>query len=164
MTRFKAGQRARMQRLVVKALRIVEEKRLYQKLIEAPDFKKRPLQERLRIQRGAVLEPYMLIYRNVSVPQYVDLRIDPSDRSGERLPDHFELPDDGVERAEEVDQLTEVRIDDIARERLACLLEFAENPVLRALKVLRRMDKMVETQAGHTSLLFWLTKPTHRFR
>lgn len=90
MTRFKAGQRARMQRLVEKALRMVEEKRLYQKLTEAPDFKKRPLQERLRIQRGAVLEPYMLIYRNVSVPQYVDLRIDPSDRAygsfmGERV-------------------------------------------------------------------------------
>ena len=79
-----------MQRLVEKALRMVEEKRLYQKLTEAPDFKKRPLQERLRIQRGAVLEPYMLIYRNVSVPQYVDLRIDPSDRAygsfmGERV-------------------------------------------------------------------------------
>ena len=52
MKRFKAGQRARMQRLVEKALRMVEEKRLYQKLTEAPDFKKRPLQERLRIQRG----------------------------------------------------------------------------------------------------------------
>ena len=53
-------------------------------------------------------------------------------------------------RAVEIDQFAEVGVNDVARERLPRLLKLAENPVLRALEVLRCMDKVVETQAGHT--------------
>lgn len=78
--RFSIAQKARMDRLIAKAREMVAERKMYQQLLEAPDFKDRSLQEQLRIQRGAVLQRYMTIYRNFANLYYLDLNIDPNDR------------------------------------------------------------------------------------
>ncbi len=81
LERFKAAQQARMERLVAKAYEMVNEMKMYQELLKAPDFKDRPAAEQLRIQRGAVLQRYMTIYRNFANLFYVDATIDPNDRA-----------------------------------------------------------------------------------
>lgn len=78
--RFEAGQQARMQRLVAKAYGMVAERRMYQELLEAADFKTRPLKEQLKIRRGAIAQRYMTIYRNFANLYYMDPTIDPNDR------------------------------------------------------------------------------------
>lgn len=78
--RFQTAQKARMDRLIAKAREMVAERKMYQQLLEAPDFEDRSLQEQLRIQRGAVLQRYMTIYRNFANLYYLDLNIDPNDR------------------------------------------------------------------------------------
>ena len=81
LKRFKAAQQARMDRLVAKAYEMVEEKKMYRKLLQAPDFKDRPAREQLRIERGAIMQRYMTIYRNFANLFYVDATIDPNDRA-----------------------------------------------------------------------------------
>ena len=78
--RFQTAQRARMDRLIAKAREMVAERKMYQQLLEAPDFEDRSVQEQLRIQRGAVLQRYMTIYRNFANLYYLDLNQDPNDR------------------------------------------------------------------------------------
>jgi len=78
--RFNIAQKARMNRLIAKAREMVAERKMYQQLLEAPGFKDRSLKEQLRIQRGAVLQRYMTIYRNFANLYYLDLSIDPNDR------------------------------------------------------------------------------------
>ena len=78
--RFKAAQAARMQRLIAKAFSMVEERKMYQKLLAAPDFSERTPREQLKIRRGAIVQRYMTIYRDFSSLYYVDPTFDPDDR------------------------------------------------------------------------------------
>ncbi|MDA2934669.1 lysophospholipase [Acidobacteria bacterium AH-259-D05] len=80
LKRFEAGQEARMQRLIAKAYGMVTERKMYQKLLNAPDFNQRPPQEQLKIQRGAIVQRYMTIYRNFANLYYMIPTIDPNDR------------------------------------------------------------------------------------
>ena len=81
LKRFKEAQDARMERLVAKAYEMVAEKKMYRKLLQSSDFKDRSVQEQLRIQRGAIMQRYMTIYRNHANLYYVDPTIDPNDRA-----------------------------------------------------------------------------------
>ena len=78
--RFTVAQKARMKRLIEKAFALVRERKMYQELLKAPDFSQRPLLERLRIERGAMTQRYMVIYRNWANLHPADMSIDPSDR------------------------------------------------------------------------------------
>lgn len=80
LKRFQAGKEERMRRLVEQAKGYVAEKKFYKKLMEQPDFKKRPLYEQIQIERRAIIQRYMVIYRVMAIPKYTDLSIDPSDR------------------------------------------------------------------------------------
>lgn len=78
--RFTAAQQARMDRLIAKARAMVAERRMYQELLKAPHFSQRPLLERLRIERAAIAQRYMVIYRNWANLHPAVMSIDPSDR------------------------------------------------------------------------------------
>ncbi len=78
--RFKAAQAARMQRLIARAREMVAERKMYQKLLAAPDFNQRSPREQLKIRRGAIMQRYMTIYRDFSSLYYVDPNFDPDDR------------------------------------------------------------------------------------
>ena len=80
LRRFEAAQQARMKHLIEKAYGIVAERQGYQKLLNAPDFKEKHPQEQLRIQRGAIVQRYMTIYRNFANLYYMIPTIDPDDR------------------------------------------------------------------------------------
>jgi len=80
LRRFEAAQQARMKHLMEKAYGIVAERQRYQKLLNAPDFKEKHPQEQLRIQRGAIVQRYMTIYRNFANLYYMIPTIDPDDR------------------------------------------------------------------------------------
>lgn len=88
LKRFEAGQQARMERLVQKAFTLVRERQFYAKLLAEPDFKQRSIDEQLRIQRGAIVQRYMTIYRNYANLYFMDASIDPNDRvsGGNRQP------------------------------------------------------------------------------
>jgi alpha-beta hydrolase superfamily lysophospholipase len=79
-SRFAAAQQMRMNRLIGIARSMIDERKTYQRLLDSADYKNLPVQEQLKIQRGAIVQRYMTIYRNWSNMKYTDLDIDPSDR------------------------------------------------------------------------------------
>ena len=80
LRRFEAAQQGWMQKLIAKAYGMVAERQRYQKLLYAPDFSEKHPQEQLRIQRGAIVQRYMTIYRNFANLYYMIPTIDPDDR------------------------------------------------------------------------------------
>lgn len=78
--KYEAAQEARMQRLVAQAREYVREQNMYREMMKDPNFHKRPVWERIMIQRRAVTERIMVIYRREASLKYTDLSLDPSDR------------------------------------------------------------------------------------
>ena len=72
---FRAEQRARCERL---------DRAAQERIDEATYFKKKlgtaPAEERARLARHALQRPYLLIYRTLADPRYLDPRLDPSER------------------------------------------------------------------------------------
>ena len=91
LERYEAGQHARMQRLDAKARSLIAREKFYQKLVEAPDFKQRPLSEQLNIERQAIECHWMVIHRSSADPRFTDLSLDPNDRlvGSNQGPFHF---------------------------------------------------------------------------
>ncbi len=80
LTRYRIAQLARVQRLDAKARSMIAREKFYQKLMEAPDFRQRPLSEQLAVERQAVQSQWLFIRRCQADPRYTDLSVDPSDR------------------------------------------------------------------------------------
>lgn len=81
LERVQRGKEARMQRLIETARKMVREKKFYQQYMKSTEYQQLPEYDRIRIERAAIVERYLLIYRKWAVPKYLDLRIDPSDRT-----------------------------------------------------------------------------------
>ncbi|WP_319799123.1 hypothetical protein [Nitrobacter sp.] len=75
LERYRAAQRARVERLDGKAKFHVAEQARYKAMMEAPGFDKLPLDEQIYITRRAVVGHYMIIYRTEANPAYCDLSI-----------------------------------------------------------------------------------------
>ncbi|MBI4482462.1 MAG: alpha/beta fold hydrolase [Acidobacteria bacterium] len=80
LKKYRAAQVERIKRIDARAHAIIEEERRYQELMKKPDFKDRPLKERLEFERRAQPLRLLTVYRKVAEPKYTDLSIDPSDR------------------------------------------------------------------------------------
>lgn len=78
--RFRKAQQERAARLDALARSYIAEQNYYKRLMQRDDFKQRPLEEQIFIQRRAVLGRWMMIYRTEADLRYTDLSIDPSDR------------------------------------------------------------------------------------
>jgi alpha-beta hydrolase superfamily lysophospholipase len=93
LERFQVAQAGRMARLTQQAYNMVAERRMYQKALEAPDFKQRPLHERLKIERGAIVQRYITIYRTYANLMYNDPSVASNDRepgaAGSTRTDHY---------------------------------------------------------------------------
>jgi len=81
LKRFRDAQKIRAHRLDVLARSMIQQQRHYQNLMKSSDFKNLPLKERLEIERKAAAMPLMIIYGTEADPRYMDLSLDPSDRS-----------------------------------------------------------------------------------
>ncbi|MGH7894939.1 MAG: alpha/beta hydrolase [Candidatus Binatia bacterium] len=75
LTAFRAGQRARCERLDRAALERIEEAAYFKKKLGAA-----PAEERAQLARHALQRPYLLIYRTLADPRYLDPTLDPSER------------------------------------------------------------------------------------
>jgi hypothetical protein len=92
VTRFRAGQRARVARLDAIAHKWLTEGRAAEQERKAPGFGELPFEERQRVERRAAFEPVMVIYRTMANLNYTDRRLDPSDREyGSLLSDRPDL-------------------------------------------------------------------------
>ena len=80
LKKYREAQVERVKRLDALAQAMVAEEHYHQELMQRPDFKNRPLKERLNIEKRAQPLRLMTIYRRVAEPKYTDLSIDPSDR------------------------------------------------------------------------------------
>lgn len=81
LERYRAAQRARVQRLDAIARARVEEKRKNESLVAAPDFASRPLAEQTAIRRRAAASKFLTIYRTDANPLQCDLTLEqPSTR------------------------------------------------------------------------------------
>lgn len=78
--KYRAAQVERMKRLDAKARRMLEEEKRSKKMMESPDFKKKPLAEQLEIERRAVENQFMAVHRTEADLRFTDLSLDPSDR------------------------------------------------------------------------------------
>ena len=78
--KYAAAQEARMNRLVHQAREYVREQNMYRDLMKDPFFKRRPAWEQIMIERRAVTERIMPIYRREASLKYTDLSLDPNDR------------------------------------------------------------------------------------
>lgn len=97
LARYRAAQKVRMDRLVARARALVEEKKRNRRLMESPGFKSLPPYEQAQIQRRAVTEQYIIVYRRTARPHYVDLTVDASDRlvGGQGITDRPDLANYG---------------------------------------------------------------------
>ncbi len=79
---FRAGQRARCERLDRQALTWCEEAAFFRRRLGVPDEPATPLPpaERMLMTRRALQRRYLLIYRTLADPRYLDLSLDPSER------------------------------------------------------------------------------------
>ena len=79
---FRAGQRARCERLDRQALAWCEEAAFFRRRMGASDEGVKPASaaERMLVARRALQRRYMLIYRTLADPRYLDLSLDPSER------------------------------------------------------------------------------------
>jgi len=80
LSRYRAAQTARVQRLDAIAHRIIDEQNIYRAMTAEPAFAKEPEERRREILRRASLGRLMRIYRTDANPAYVDLSISPSPR------------------------------------------------------------------------------------
>jgi pimeloyl-ACP methyl ester carboxylesterase len=78
--RYQAGQEARLQRLDALARSMIESEKFYKKMADAPDFKQRPLEEQLSIERRAIECHWMVLRRVQADLHWTDMSYDPSDR------------------------------------------------------------------------------------
>lgn len=91
LERFEKGQQARRQRVVDKALAIFRERQSYEKFMQSPVFGKLDRYEQIQIQRKAIANHYLVIYRLLAIPEFTDLSLNPDDRvvgsNGSNRPD-----------------------------------------------------------------------------
>jgi alpha-beta hydrolase superfamily lysophospholipase len=80
LARFRAGQRARVQRLDALARQSIDEQRRTEALIASSGFSALSTREQLKLRQRAAAGNIMTIWRTMADPGYVDLSIDPSDR------------------------------------------------------------------------------------
>ncbi|HEY2389503.1 MAG TPA: alpha/beta hydrolase [Candidatus Binatia bacterium] len=82
LAEFRAGQRARCERLDRQALAWCEEAAYFRRRMGMPDDGAKPATpaERMLVARRALQRRYMLIYRTLADPRYLDLTLDPSER------------------------------------------------------------------------------------
>jgi len=83
--RYRAAQRARVQRLDKVAREHVEARTAQRHTIITADFGTRPWAEQARALRGAVVCPYMVVYRTEADLRAFDLSLDPSERDAGTL-------------------------------------------------------------------------------
>ena len=81
IARYRAAQKSRMAGLDRWAQALIREQKHYQKVMQQPEFKKLPEQQRQWIQRNALTQRMMAVYRTWADLRYMDLAIDPSDRT-----------------------------------------------------------------------------------
>jgi hypothetical protein len=75
-----AAQTDRMNRLVAKARQLESDKRRAADLMKDPFFGRRSEYEQIKIEREALVEPIMTIYRKKASLKFTDLSLDPNDR------------------------------------------------------------------------------------
>ncbi len=80
IARYRAAQRARMERLDQWARALIAEQNQYKELMEQPEFKNLPWEQQQWIERNALTGRKMTVYRTWADLRYMDLIIDPSDR------------------------------------------------------------------------------------
>src|SRR5262249_19343111 len=81
LAEFRAAQRARCERIDRQALEWCEEAAYYRtKLKDAGETGRMSAPERSRVARHALQRRYLLIYRTLADPRYLDLTLDPSQR------------------------------------------------------------------------------------
>lgn len=85
VARYRSAQRARVARLDEMARQFIDQRNESRMSMVLPDFGKRPWKERSRIQRHAVVCPYMIIYRTEADLRMFDTSLDPSDRDAGSL-------------------------------------------------------------------------------
>jgi hypothetical protein len=69
-----------MDRLVAQARQLVQAQQLARELMQDPFFARRSAYEQIQIERVAVTEHVMTVYRKEANPKYTDLTLDPNDR------------------------------------------------------------------------------------
>jgi len=85
VARYRAAQRARVQRLDDAARAHLRQRGAARASIGATDFAQRPPAEQARALRGAVICPYMIVYRTEADLRAFDLSLDPSEREAGSL-------------------------------------------------------------------------------
>ena len=80
LAEFRAGQRARCERIDRQALEWAEEAAYFRGKLKGDSFAKMDSDEQNRARRYGLQRRYLLIYRTLSDPRYLDLSIDPSQR------------------------------------------------------------------------------------
>ncbi|MFI5364787.1 MAG: alpha/beta hydrolase [Candidatus Binatia bacterium] len=83
--RYRAAQRARVQRLDAIARAHLKRRGDGRRTITAPDFGARPRLEQAGVLRAAVVCPYMVVYRTEADLRAFDLSLDPSERDAGSL-------------------------------------------------------------------------------
>jgi hypothetical protein len=83
--RYRAAQRARVERLDGVARELLQQRRSARKAIVTHDFSAHPWSEQARTLRGAVVCPYMIVYRTEADLRAFDLSLDPSERDAGSL-------------------------------------------------------------------------------
>ena len=78
--RYREGQRRRIERLDRWARDLIAEQNSYKSLMMQPDFKHLPPEQQQWLERNALTERMMTLYRTWADLRYMDLSIDPSDR------------------------------------------------------------------------------------
>lgn len=81
VSRFKAAQVARLERLEAKARALIRDQRRYQAQMRDPGYAKLPLDERSYIKRRSVDTKPMIVYRSDASLAFTDLSMFPSKRS-----------------------------------------------------------------------------------
>ncbi len=85
VTRYRAAQRARVERIDGIARAGLRQRHEARGKIATTDFGKRPWPEQARALRGAVVCPYMVVYRTEADLRAFDLSLDPSERDAGSL-------------------------------------------------------------------------------
>jgi alpha-beta hydrolase superfamily lysophospholipase len=80
LDRYAAAQEARMSRWIARARQVIEQQKLSGELLADPSFSRRSTYDQIKIQRLALTEPILMLYRKEANPKYTDLSLDPSDR------------------------------------------------------------------------------------
>jgi alpha-beta hydrolase superfamily lysophospholipase len=75
-----AAQDVRMRRLIARARELVRDQQVARDLLRDAFFSRRSAYEQVKIERAAVVEHVLTVYRKEANPKYTDLSLDPSDR------------------------------------------------------------------------------------